>query len=333
MPIPIILGGVSLLAAAYGAKKGLDAKSDYDRAEYLNDEAKKTYDKATKNLTISKETTNKKLEKLGKLKIGIYQDSLGDFVETFSQIKNIDFEDNLDIGTNIDVDYSSMLKIKESVIEIKEVLGGGIAALGGGAAAGFGAFGGVGMLATASTGTAIGSLSGVAAKNATLAWLGGGALSAGGMGMAGGVAVLGGIVTGPVLAIGGAIMAAKAEEAKYNAYSNFNKAKVAAEQMDAAKVVLDAITLRVKEFTNVLKPLDETFEDYIGRMEDIVDNSNDYSKYSKQEKEVVMITASIAQTIKNVCDAPIIDEDGLVTKKSKRVLKKADKFLNKLEEV
>jgi hypothetical protein len=51
--------------------------------------------------------------------------------------------------------------------------------------AGFAAFGSVGMLATASTGTAIGTLSGAAATNATLAWLGGGALSAGGFGMAG----------------------------------------------------------------------------------------------------------------------------------------------------
>ncbi len=41
---------------------------------------------------------------------------------------------------------------------MREVLGGGIAALGSGALAGFGALGGVGMLASASTGTAIASL-------------------------------------------------------------------------------------------------------------------------------------------------------------------------------
>lgn len=43
----------------------------------------------------------------------------------------------------------------------------------------------------ASTGTAISSLSGAAATNATLAWLGGGSLAAGGGGMAAGTAVLG----------------------------------------------------------------------------------------------------------------------------------------------
>jgi len=332
MPLPF-LAIAAIGTALYGAKKGYDAYEDNSTANDYNERAQDIYDDAIDRLKKSKKITNKSLEKLGKLKLSIYEDTLFDFVEIFSEIKNIDFEDNIDIGRNIDIDYSSMLKIKESVIEIKEILGDGLAALGGGAAAGFGAFGGVGLLATASTGTAIGGLSGVAATNATLAWLGGGSLASGGMGMAGGMAILGGVVAGPVLAIGGAIMAAKAEEAKYNAYSNFDKAEAAAEQMDVAKVVLDEITLRVEEFTNILKPLNNIFEDYIDRIADIVDNSNNYSKYSKKEREIVMITASIAQTIKNVCDAPIIDEDGVVTKKSKRVLKKADKFLSKLEEV
>jgi hypothetical protein len=61
----------------------------------------------------------------------------------------------------------------------------------------------VGTLGSASTGTAIASLSGAAATNATLAWLGGGALAAGGGGMATGAVVLGGIVLLPALAIMG----------------------------------------------------------------------------------------------------------------------------------
>jgi hypothetical protein len=48
----------------------------------------------------------------------------------------------------------------------------------------------VAALATASTGTAIGSLSGAAASSATLAWLGGGSIAAGGFGVTGGIVVL-----------------------------------------------------------------------------------------------------------------------------------------------
>ena len=32
MPIPFILGGLALAAAGYGAKKGMDAKDDFDSA-------------------------------------------------------------------------------------------------------------------------------------------------------------------------------------------------------------------------------------------------------------------------------------------------------------
>ena len=333
MPIPFILGGIALAAGAYGAKKGLDAKDDFDTAKRYNKLAQEKYDEATNKLETKKETTNSNLEKLGKLKIYIYQNSLSDFVDIFSNIKNIDFNNNLELGLLNNIDEQEILDIKNTVLEMKEVLGGGIAALGSGALAGFGALGGVSMLATASTGTAIASLSGAVATNATLAWLGGGALSAGGFGMAGGMAVLGGIVAGPVLAVGGMMMASKAEEAKYTAYENYDKAVAAAEQMDSACVVLDGIYERVNEFINILEPLNDIFENYIDKLDKIVTKSTNYQTYSQNKKEIVMIAASIAQTIKNICDTPIIDENGEVTRKSKKVLKKAKEFTEKIKKV
>lgn len=77
------------------------------------------------------------------------------------------------------------------------------AAKGGGAAVStaVGAWALVGAFGAASTGTAISTLSGAAAVNATLAWFGGGSIAAGGSGMAGGAAVLGGIVAAPALAL------------------------------------------------------------------------------------------------------------------------------------
>ena len=329
MPLPL-LAIPAAITALYGLKKGYDAKVDFDEAKDLNEKATKLYNKSRNSLNSKRKETNRDIEDLGNIKISIYKNSLSNFIDTFSKIKNIDFHDNLDLGTKVNVDYGSMLQIKDDVIEIKEILGGGLAALGSGAAAGFGALGGVGMLATASTGTAIGTLSGAAATNATLAWLGGGALSAGGMGMAGGMAVLGGIVAGPVLAVGGFILAGKAEKAKFDAQTNHKKAKAAAESMKAAEVVLYGISKRVNEFIDILAPLNTTFKDYTHIMELIVEQSNDYSTYSQKDKEKIMIVASIAQTVKNVCDAPIIDDKGKVTKKSKEVMKIASEFMDKI---
>jgi hypothetical protein len=61
----------------------------------------------------------------------------------------------------------------------------------------------VGTFGVASTGTAISTLSGVAASNAILAWLGGGSLAVGGGGMAVGSVVFGGLVAIPVIAVTG----------------------------------------------------------------------------------------------------------------------------------
>lgn len=72
---------------------------------------------------------------------------------------------------------------------------------GAGAAVAAGYWSLVALVGSASTGTAISTLSGVAATNATLAWFGGGALAAGGAGMAGGTLVLGGVALAPVVAV------------------------------------------------------------------------------------------------------------------------------------
>jgi hypothetical protein len=74
------------------------------------------------------------------------------------------------------------------------------AGAGAGSAVAIGSWSLVSIVGAASTGTAISSLSGVAATNATLAWFGGGALAAGGAGMAGGTLMLGGLALVPVVA-------------------------------------------------------------------------------------------------------------------------------------
>jgi hypothetical protein len=333
MPLPFILAGAAILAGGYGVKKGVDAMDDFNEAKKYNEKAQKIYDEAKEKLDNKRKKTNSHLEKLGEVKIFTYQNPLTKFVNTFSRIKNVDFKDNLNLNLIYDVDEQEILDIKNTVLEIHEVLGGGIAALGSGALAGFGALGGVSMLASASTGTAIASLSGAAATNATLAWLGGGSLAAGGFGMAGGMVVLGSIVAGPVLAVGGLIASAKAEEAKHQAYENYEKAKAAAEEMDAACIVLDGIYKRADETIQILNKLNPILENHLAILEWIVNKSNDYRQYSNKEKQHVMITASLAKTVKNICDAPIIDKEGKITQQSQKVLEIARKIMQEIEKV
>lgn len=96
----------------------------------------------------------------------------------------------------------------------------GVGTIAGGTSA-VGAWSLVTLFGSASTGTAIAGLSGVAATNATLAWFGGGALAAGGTGIAGGMTVLGGIVAIPLVYV-----AAKSTHKKAK---NFEDAKMKVE--------------------------------------------------------------------------------------------------------
>lgn len=89
--------------------------------------------------------------------------------------------------------------------------GGAVAGAAVGGAAAYATFVAAVSFGTASTGAAIGGLSGVAASNAALALLGGGTLAAGGAGVAGGLTLLAGIAAAPVLllAVGGLVWMVK----------------------------------------------------------------------------------------------------------------------------
>ena len=197
MPIPLIpaliAGGVAIVAAI-GGKKAYDAYKDRDEAEKVNKEAQSLYDNARAELDKERLSTQKSLEDLGKLKFEIYQNKVIPFQDIFSKIINLPKEIKINGEDKKFITKEELEKMKEVNLSLTEVVGGGITALGAGGLTGLAAYGGVATFGAASTGTAISTLSGAIATNATLAWFGGGALGVGGLGIAGGVAVLGGIV-------------------------------------------------------------------------------------------------------------------------------------------
>lgn len=271
MPLPLIPVGFAVASAIYGVKKGLDAKSDYDSAKSWNKKAQSLFDSAKSDLEEARESTQISVEDLGNTKFNIIEHSIIPYIDAMNNIKNFDFqiEDLEGESLKEDKDLTSFDCMNQNLEGMKDLVGGGIASLGAGGLAGLAAYGGVGALGTASTGTAIGSLSGVAASNATLAWLGGGSLASGGLGVAGGTAILGGIVAGPVLAVGGMMLASKAEEEKEKAWANYDLAELEAEKMGLAKVKVVAIGARFKELNSVLSKLNDAFTPLLNGVERI----------------------------------------------------------------
>ena len=338
MPLPLLIAGaVALAGGGWGVKKGIDAKSDFGDAKRINEDAKEVFDNARRSLERGRERTQHSLEALGEQKIQLSENALQPFVKAFQKIKDVDY---------VDVDYEEMegidekilirdeiLSIEEVTVRMEEVVAGTAGVLGSGALAGLAAYGSVGLLGTASTGTAIAGLSGVAATNATLAWLGGGSLAAGGLGMAGGAAVLGSIVAVPVLLVGGLVMASKAEEAKEDALSNQRKAKDAAQAMEAAELTAETIGRKANQVQWVLKQLQDHLVDDLGALHYFVSTNTDWRTYARKQKELVGRAVSLAIVAKNVAEAPLLEEDGSITKAIREVLRNAKSVLRKVEKV
>lgn len=99
-------------------------------------------------------------------------------------------------------DLANLARV-EQTITMGEIAASSVKGVASGIATATGAWALVGHIGVASTGTMIGSLTGAAATNATLAWFGGGALAAGGGGMALGTVALGGIFAVPALLVSG----------------------------------------------------------------------------------------------------------------------------------
>ncbi len=323
MPVPIILGAIAGGAALYGAVKGAKGAIDHKKASSVNDNARSIVDNANKKINAQREYADSVLRDYGERKLRAFNGVIPEFIDTFGRLKNVETIntpelDKLNIG-----DFSTVsLNELRSDYELLKSSGLGLGAgLGSGAALAFGAYNGTMLLATASTGTAISALSGAAATNATLAWLGGGAIATGGGGVALGSMVLGGIVAGPALAIFGHIVGNKGEEALNNAYSNLEQAKTIRDQADVMFKKLEVIGTVTSLANNTFSTLTTQLRRAVSDLKKMLDaEGENYQALSSESREVVFRSVKFAQIIKAMIDTPILDKDGnLVLSTEKRL--------------
>jgi hypothetical protein len=225
--IPIILGAIGGASAIGGIAAGIKGAVDTNDANDVNRRANWLITDAKNLLDASRKSSNTALEALGSKKLYILDKSVTRFVNSFEKLQNVELGDSPGLNelAKFRLDKQSFDGLKKMGDYAASVVGGAAGGALGGALAGFGAWSAAAAFGSASTGTAIAGLSGVAATNATLAFLGGGSLAAGGLGMAGGMAVLGGLVAGPALLIMGGIFGAAASAELDKARGNFAQAK------------------------------------------------------------------------------------------------------------
>lgn len=332
MPLPLLFIGIAAATGLAGAGKTLKAVVDNTNANKINTAANEGVDNARKRLEQQRGAVAQSLEKLGEEKLQILAGTVTSFVSAFEKIKNIDFTSSVGLEEleKLHIDQKDFEELKELGNFAIQVAGGVTAGAAGGALTAIGAYGAAQTFAAASTGTAIASLSGAAATNATLAFFGGGSLAAGGLGMAGGMMVLGGLVAGPALLVMGLITGAKSQEKLDQALINKAQAEEIMEALHTASDQCSAIRRRAYLFYSLLAHLDTYLLPLVWQMEDIIaKEGTDYRTYSPESKKVIMAAASNAGSVKAVLDVPILTDDGSLTEQSEEIVDKIGKLLYK----
>ena len=193
-----VVGAIGLAFGGYGIKKTISARKISKSVQERNNANLNSLKKS--NIRACEE-----MDKLGETELRILQ-SFKHFANLLEKIHNR--PQFTKINNNLQIPKFESKQLDE-VAGGAELLLSGLVGSALGTAGGFAAAGAttaaVTALGTASTGTAISSLSGVAATNATLAALGGGSLAAGGGGMALGATVLGVTAAGAAILVGGII--------------------------------------------------------------------------------------------------------------------------------
>lgn len=285
MPLPLIVGGIALAAGATGLVTGAKGAKKISDAKTRVKEADAKYEKSKSLLNETEIKTTNQLDLLGALKVRVWKD-FERFSSAFEKIQNRpEFEEK--ITGEFSMPKHALIEIKQVQIKAIEILGTTVASAGAGAVTGMAAYSGVLALGTASTGTAISSLSGVAATNAALAALGGGSIASGGGGIALGTQILTGAVAGPIIAVGGLLLNAKGNSSLDKAEEAESEVEKIVSVINKSVQFLKKIDILAKNFENELSIIHNIYLKEVSKLEALVDYKNDYDDYSIEERLIV----------------------------------------------
>ena len=259
------------------------------------------------------------LKTLGETKINVLAKDIKPFIELFSKLHNVEFSNTEGLSelNKFVLDKNSMQELRKLSNAANDTLAGTLTGGIAGAATAWGAYSAVGCLGAASTGTAISTLVGAAATNATLAWLGGGTLASGGLGVAGGTAILGGLVAAPALLVLGCFLGSKASTNLDNARSNYAKAKDYREEMNTLCSLCNKMSERASFFYQSIKKFNDA---NLGAVADLRQYINSYGtnfrNFPEEAKKHIAMMVKNIQVIKKLLDTPILKQDGSLTVES-----------------
>lgn len=314
--VPFMMAAISFLAGTLGIRAALDAKKKFNTAGEIVEDSKQRYKQKELEVCIKRQDTYEKLVELGMVKKQVFENKGKKLIKLIknsrssAEIKFYELQEFISVEIpEIEKEISKLSVFEFSSDTTKSIATAYLATAG--------LYKSVTMFGTASTGTAISTLSGAAAEKATLAWFGGGSLAKGGFGVAGGTWVLGGFFTGISIAILGFLLNKKAEKKLTEAVKyreDINKAIADMEQIIVMLYGIDESIVEVKEvLENLSKAFDTLYRKYkIAKLKSLLFFFGKKKEELKTEKQKLLLNmVSVFKTIRNVVNEPLLDEYGV----------------------
>lgn len=312
MPLPLIIGGIAAIAGVAGVGSGIHGGVKMKEANDTMEEAKNIQERAIALFEKRNSEITELMDSIGKQEFEILN-SFDDFSDMIEKIQGRpDFKDYKRDGINLpDYEAEELKKVSAEA----EVLLGGISGAVVGTAGGFAAAGAtttaVMALGTASTGTAISSLSGVAATNATLAALGGGSIAVGGGGMALGTAVLGGVTLGVGVLVGSIIFNVTASKLSDKADEADSQAKRTEKEVNKIVGYFDELTSAAKPFKTSLTEIEKQYRKRLATLDHVVNFSEkvQWSEFTDKEKQMTENVVLLVGLLYKMCKTSLVLKD------------------------
>lgn len=320
------LKGLKVITGISAISSRKEAIKTKEEAEALKKEIEETNESIRDDL-------NDSLETFGNIRLTALHNTVGQFLSYLDKINQNSKSKEYDILKEIDVSYEEIQEMKKIDMKVTDALK--VAAVGGGFAAI--AIAGtpylvctaVAAFATASTGTAISTLSGAAATNAILAWLGGGSIAAGGGGMAVGAATLTAITA--TATAGVAIIAIGTLASAFYAKKNTEATKYLAqvqewsEQVKTSWVVLGGIKTRVLELQDLTQQLENRTLGELNKLGEIIDI---FDANNIEHAKTFQNAAILVKSMSELAQVPVLDSEGNLNEQVSVTVAKTQKVLN-----
>lgn len=320
---------------------GVQAYQDRKEANAIKASSEELYNHWKKEYEVVEKSAKDSISCFGEVRLNSLKNTVGGFLKCLKDMGQKNKDKSYEMLDEIEIPREVLNELGSLEMSASAILGGTVttgvlgtaAALGVMQATPLAVTGAVGALASASTGTAISSLSGAAASNAILAWLGGGSIASGGGVIAAGAATLATITTAATaVATGGVaiatagIIASRHFSKKLTEAKEYEKAvSIEVEKLKNGITLWQSLQQRADELKEVTLEVESKAIRALDLLEPLVpDFESDLDFYKRSFQQCGLFIKALGELAK----APLTDAQGNMTLESEQIIQKTHTLLN-----